>query len=229
MFVNHPVNRPKTTKNLGRWAGFNISLTAGLVSEAPGDKGQVPPRQCWTEGSRSPGHGGGRRKAEAASRQRLGLARPRAAVADADPASRRPPPVAACSITGAAEAGAAPGQHVPSRDPPGCDCLGAAGLGDLAAGAAQAAVARSVGRPGRRTVREAPHADRRWGGRASAAPGRVNPGRVPCCLLTVDTRSFRRQCPLPRVCASRQGLWGAGRWPAYEGDGEVSRQPWTPA
>lgn len=130
MFVNHPVNRPKTTKNLGRWAGFNISLTAGLVSEAPGDKGQVPPRQCWTAGSWSPGHGGGRRKAEAASRQRLGLARPRAAVADADPASRRPPPVAACSITGAAEAGAAPGQHVPSRDPPGCDRLRAAGLGD---------------------------------------------------------------------------------------------------
>lgn len=228
MFVNHPVNRPKTTKNLGRWAGFNISLTARLVSEAPGDKGQVPPRQCWTAGSRSPGHGGGRRKAEAASRQRLGLARPRAAVADADPASRRP----RMSPPAASPGPPRQGQHPASTSPPGT-CRGVTASGRrgwvTAAGAAQAAVARSVGRPGRRTVREAPHADRRWGGRASAAPGRVNPGRVPCCLLTVDTRSFRRQHPLPRVCASRQGLWGAGHRPACEGDGEVSGQPWTPA
>lgn len=101
------------------------------------------------------------------------------------------------------------GQHPASTSPPGTR-RGVTASGQrgwvTAAGAAQAAVARSVGRPGRRTVREAPHADRRWGGRASAAPGRVNPGRVPCCLLTVDTRSFRRQCPLPASVPPAKGF-----------------------
>lgn len=163
MFMNCPMNCPKVAKNLR--AVFKISMSAGLVSEAPGDKGRVPPRQCWTAGSQSHSHGGGRRKVEAALRRRLGAGRCPGCVADAVPPSRRPLRVVTQAaspfmahlpspllIPGASEAWAAPGQqsglHVPSRDPPGVTASGQRGW--VASGASllvrpQATVARSTG------------------------------------------------------------------------------------
>lgn len=84
MFMNRPMNCPKVAKNLR--AVFKISMTVGLVSEAPGDKGRVPPRQCWTAGSQSHRHG----KVEAALRRRLGAGQCPGCVADAVPPLRRP-------------------------------------------------------------------------------------------------------------------------------------------